>query len=45
MALIEKLSAIGDAIREKTNTTEKLTLDEMPRMISMISGEGESIKP
>lgn len=45
MALIEKLSAIGDAIREKTNTTEKLTLDEMPRMISMISGDGESIKP
>ena len=45
MALTEKLSAIGDAIREKTNTTEKLTLDEMPQMISMISGDGESIKP
>lgn len=38
MALIEKLTAIGDAIREKTNTTEKLRLDEMPGMISSITG-------
>ncbi|MGN0735207.1 MAG: leucine-rich repeat domain-containing protein [Anaerovoracaceae bacterium] len=46
MALIEKLTAIGDAIREKTNTSEKITLDEMPHMISMISGEGGGdIKP
>lgn len=38
MALTDKLVAIGDAIREKTNTTEKLTLDEMPGMISSITG-------
>ena len=38
MALIEKLTAIGDAIREKTNTTKKLRLDEMPGMISSITG-------
>lgn len=38
MALIEKLTAIGDAIREKTNTTGKLRLDEMPGMISSITG-------
>lgn len=30
MALIEKLNAIGDAIREKTGKTARMTLDEMP---------------
>ena len=39
MALINKLSAIGDAIRAKTGGTEKLTLDQMPDAInSMTSG-------
>ena len=38
MALTEKLTAIADAIREKTNTTEKITLAKMPEMISSITG-------
>lgn len=46
MALTDKLAAIGNAIREKTNTTEKISLNDMPYMISMISsGEGDGIKP
>lgn len=41
MALIDKLNAIGDAIREKTGKTDKLTLDEMPNEIaSIVSGGG-----
>ena len=40
MALTEKLTAIADAIREKTNTTEKITLAKMPEMISSITGGG-----
>lgn len=36
MALIEKLNAIGDAIRAKTGGTAKLTLDEMPNEIEGI---------
>ena len=40
MALTDKLSAIADAIREKTNTTEKITLAKMPEMISAITGGG-----
>lgn len=40
MALTEKLTAIADAIREKTNTTEKITLAKMPEMISAITGGG-----
>ena len=36
MALIEKLNAIGDAIRAKTGGTEKLTLDQMPSEIKSI---------
>lgn len=42
MALINKLSAIGNAIREKTGKTDLLTLDQMPQEISSIetsSGE------
>lgn len=40
MALIDKLSAIGDAIRAKTGKEELLTLDEMPIEIANInSGE------
>lgn len=42
MALTDKLTAIGDAIREKTGGTDKLTLDEMVTEISSItSGSGE----
>jgi hypothetical protein len=41
MAIIDKLVAIADAIREKTNTTEKITLTKMPEMISGIKGGGE----
>lgn len=40
MALTDKLSAIGDAIRAKTGKTDKLTLDEMPTEIASISGGG-----
>lgn len=36
MALIEKLSAIGEAIRAKTGKTDLLTLDEMPTEIAAI---------
>lgn len=38
MALTNKLTAIADAIREKTGTTEPMTLDEMPQAILSISG-------
>jgi hypothetical protein len=34
MALIEKLKAIGDAIRGRTGTTGKMSLDEMAEMIN-----------
>jgi hypothetical protein len=40
MALIDKLNAIGEAIRAKTGKSEKLTLDEMPTEIASISGGG-----
>ena len=40
MALTNKLTAIANAIREKTGTTNKLTLDEMPTAISNISSGG-----
>ena len=44
MAIINKLTAIADAIRSKTETTEKLTLDEMPSAIEGIqSGGGEDL--
>ena len=42
MALIDKLSAIGEAIRAKTGESALLTLDEMPIAIGNISGGGES---
>ena len=41
MALTNKLSAIGDAIRGKTGKSELMTLDEMPDEIESISGGGE----
>ncbi|MBR5823789.1 MAG: hypothetical protein IKY67_06570 [Paludibacteraceae bacterium] len=40
MALIDKLNAIGDAIREKTGKEEKLTLDQMPVEIASITTGG-----
>jgi hypothetical protein len=41
MALISKLNAIGDAIREKTGGTDKLTLDAMPaEILAIVSGGG-----
>lgn len=45
MALIEKLKAIGEAIREKTGKTEKMTLDEMPSEIASIKGGGAPANP
>ena len=36
MALIDKLNAIGDAIRAKTGKSDKLTLDQMPSEIAGI---------
>lgn len=45
MALTNKLSAIGDAIREKTGKTELLTLDQMPVEIAGIeTGGGGSVE-
>lgn len=44
MALIEKLNAIGDAIRAKTGGSDKLTLDQMPTEIASISSGGGSIE-
>lgn len=41
MALTDKLSAIGTAIRNKTGKTELMTLDEMPTEIASISGGNE----
>ena len=41
MALINKLKAIADAIRAKTDGTEELTLDQMPGEIESISGGNE----
>ena len=46
MALIDKLTAIADAIREKTGKTEGLTLDQMPTEIEGIQsgGGGETMR-
>lgn len=41
MALINKLSAIGNAIREKTGKTDLLTLDQMPEEIKSIETGSE----
>ena len=38
MALTDKLTAIADAIREKTGSKEPMTLEEMPAEIASISG-------
>lgn len=42
MALTDKLTAIGNAIREKTGGTELLTLDAMPAQIRAIQTGGGS---
>lgn len=44
MALTNKLSAIGSAIREKTGGTELLTLDAMPVAIQGIQAGGGELK-
>lgn len=43
MALTDKLTNIANAIREKSGTTEKLTLDAMPTAISALSTGGGDI--
>jgi hypothetical protein len=43
MALIDKLNAIGEAIRAKTGKSEKLTLDEMPLEIGGITEDLDSV--
>ena len=43
MALTDKLSAIGNAIRAKTGRTELLTLDAMPNEIASIETGGGTI--
>ena len=48
MALTDKLSAIGNAIRAKTGGTELLTLDAMPNEIASIEtggGGGTQVEP
>lgn len=43
MALTDKLSAIGNAIREKNGTTDLMTLEQMPQAIADIqSGGGDA---
>lgn len=42
MALTDKLSAIGSAIREKTGKTDLLTLEQMPTEIAAIETGGSS---
>ena len=44
MALINKLEAIGDAVRAKTGDTNKLTLDEMATKINGIKTSNLFIK-
>ena len=41
MSVNEKMTAIADAIRDKTGGTEKLTLDDMPKAIAEIAGYNE----
>ena len=42
MALTDKLTAIANAIREKTGKTDLLTLDDMPNEIASIASGGDS---
>ena len=43
MALIDRLNAIGDAIREKNGTTELIPLTDMPQAILSISAGNETV--
>jgi hypothetical protein len=43
MALIEKLSAIGDAIREKNGTSDLIPLADMPQAIREISSGNNGV--
>ena len=43
MALTDKLTAIADATRAKTGTTEQMTLDEIATAISGISSGGKEM--
>ena len=43
MALTDKLSAIGTAIRNKTGKTALMTLDEMPTEIASITSGGDPV--
>lgn len=43
MALTDKLTAIADAIRTKTGSTEKLTLAQMPTEIAGIQAGGGGV--
>lgn len=40
MALIDKIKAIADAIRDRTGETAPMTLDEMAESIEYMSGDG-----
>ncbi len=40
MALTDKLSAIGNAIREKTGKTDLIKLEDMPKAIAAITTQG-----
>lgn len=44
MALTDKLTAIADAIREKTGKSDLLTLDDMPVEIANISGSSDDVR-
>lgn len=45
MALIDRLNAIGDAIREKNGTTERIALVDMPQAIlNIISCDGGTLE-
>ena len=43
MALTDKLTAIGDAIREKTGKIDLIPLEQMPVEIANIKGGGDAI--
>ena len=45
MSVAEKMTAIADAIRDKTGKTDKLSLDNMAEEISSISGGESGINP
>ena len=44
MALIDKLTSIADAIREKTGKTDAMTLEQMPVEIAAIQSGGSGVE-